>query len=174
MTARVAFGSLPLDDHDKIPGSFDAFRVEYMLTDEQRRFLDGQRVVRLATADADGRPHVIPICFVTAGATVYFTIDEKPKRRSGAPLKRIANMRENPMVALVADHYDDDWSKLGWVMVQGRAEVLDSGDEHDRAQARLRARYRQLDDMRIEGLPVVAIRIQHASSWGNLQPSQKV
>ena len=145
-----------------------------MLTDDQRRFLDGQRVARLATADAGGRPHVIPICFVTIEATVYFTIDEKPKRKSGALLKRLANMRENPLVALVADHYDDDWSKLGWVMVQGRAEVLDAGDEHDRAQASLRARYRQLGDMRIEGLPVVAIRIQHASSWGNLQPPQKV
>ena len=145
-----------------------------MLTDEQRRFLDGQQVARLATADAGGRPHVIPICFVAAGTTVYFTIDEKPKRKPRAALKRIANMRENPLVALVVDHYDDDWSKLGWVMVQGRAEVLDSGDEHDRAQASLRARYPQLDDMRIEGLPVVAIRIQHAASWGNLQLSNKV
>ena len=143
-----------------------------MLTDDQRRFLDGQRVARLSIAEAVGRPHVIPICFVAVGATIYFTIDAKPKRRSGAPLKRIANMRENPLVALVADHYDDDWSKLGWVMVQGRAEVLDSGDEHDRAQASLRARYRQLDDMRIKELPVVAIRIQHAASWGNLQPSE--
>ena len=105
---------------------------------------------------------------------MYFTIDEKPKRRSGVPLKRIANMRENPSVALVVDRYDDDWSKLGWVMVQGLAEVLNSGDEHDRAQATLRARYRQLGDMQIEGLPVVAIRIQHAASWGNLQPSEKV
>ena len=144
-----------------------------MLTDDQRRFLDGQRVARLATADAGGRPHVIPICFVAAGNTVYFTIDEKPKRISGALLKRIANMRENPFVALVADHYEDDWSQLGWVMVQGRAEVLDSGYEHDRAQASLRARYRQLDDMRIEGLPVVAIRVEHAASWGNLQTSEK-
>ena len=144
-----------------------------MLTDDQRRFLDWQRVARLATADADGRPHVIPICFATVGNTVYFSIDEKQKRKYGAPLKRIANMRENPFVALVADHYDDDWSRLGWVMVQGRADVLVSGDEHDRAQASLRARYRQLEAMRIEGLPVVAIRIEHAVSWGNLQTSEK-
>ncbi len=145
-----------------------------MLTDDQRRFLDGQRVARLATADAGGRPHVIPICFVAAGATVYFTIDEKPKRISGAPLKRVANIQENPFVALVADHYEDDWSRLGWVLVQGPAEILDSGDEHDRAQAGLRARYPQLRDMRIDGLPVVAIRIEHATSWGNLGISEKV
>lgn len=78
-------------------------------------------------------------------------------------------MRENPFVALVVDRYEEDWSRLGWVMVQGRAEVLDSGDEHDRAQASLRARYRQLAGMRIEALPVVAIRIERATGWGNLQ-----
>jgi PPOX class probable F420-dependent enzyme len=139
-----------------------------MLTDDQRRFLDGQRVARLATADSGGRPHVIPICFVAVGNTVYFTVDEKPKRKSRAPLKRIANMRENPSVALIFDHYDEDWGQLGWVMVQGRAEELASGDEHDRAQASLRARYRQLAGMQIEALPVVAIRIEHAASWGNL------
>lgn len=140
-----------------------------MLTDVERCFLVGHRVARLATADAGGRPHVIPICFVADGNTVYFTIDEKPKRKSGAPLKRLSNMRENPYVALVVDRYDDDWSLLGWVMVQGRTDVLETGDEHDRAQASLRTRYRQLEDMRIEGLPVIAIRIEHAASWGNLQ-----
>jgi len=144
-----------------------------MLTEEQQRFLDGQRVARLATADADGRPHVIPICFVTMNNTVYLTIDEKPKKKSTALLKRIANVQENPHVALVVDHYEDDWSQLGWVMVQGRAEVLASGDEHDRAQASLRARYRQLTGMRIEALPVVAIRIEHAISWGKLRTSEK-
>ena len=145
-----------------------------MLTDDQRQFLDGQRVARLATADSGGRPHVIPICFVVVGNTVYFSVDEKPKRMSRAPLKRIANMRENPSVALVFDHYDEDWEQLGWVMVQGRAEELASGDEHDRAQASLRARYRQLTGMRIEALPVVAIRIEHAASWGMLGTSEKV
>ena len=140
-----------------------------MLTDDERRFLDGQRVARLATADSAGRPHVIPICYVALGDSVYMTIDQKPKRKSSQGLKRMANMRENPQVALVADHYDDDWSRLGWVMVQGRAQVLDSGDEHDRAQASLRARYPQLVEMQIESLPVVAIRIEHAASWGRLQ-----
>lgn len=144
-----------------------------MLTDDQRQFLDRQRVARLATADAGGRPHVIPICFVAIGGTVYLTIDEKPKMKPGAALKRMANMRENPHVALVVDHYEDDWSQLGWVMVQGRAQVLESGDEHDRAQAGLRARYRQLVDMRIEALPVVAIRIEHAASWGKLGAAEK-
>jgi PPOX class probable F420-dependent enzyme len=139
-----------------------------MLTEEQRRFLDAQRVARLATADAAGRPHVVPVCYVLRGDAAYFTIDEKPKKRPGAALKRISNLRANPAAALVVDRYDEDWSRLGWVMVQGRAEVLEAGPEHDRAQASLRARYPQLAAMRIEGLPVVAIRIDHVASWGRL------
>ena len=140
-----------------------------MLTDQQRGFLAAQRVARLATADGDGRPHVVPICYALTGDSVYFTIDEKPKRRPGARLKRLANLRANPFAALVVDRYDEDWTRLGWVMVQGRAEVLASGPEHDHAQTSLRARYPQLAAMRIEGLPVVAVRIDHASSWGNLE-----
>jgi PPOX class probable F420-dependent enzyme len=140
-----------------------------MLTDQQRRFLDAQRVARLATADAAGRPHVVPICYALTGDTVYFTIDEKPKKKPAAGLKRLANLRANPFAALVVDRYDEDWSRLGWVMLQGRAEVLDSGPEHDLAQATLRARYPQLATMRIEGLPVVSVRVDRVSSWGRLE-----
>jgi PPOX class probable F420-dependent enzyme len=140
-----------------------------MLTDRQRRFLAEQRVARLATADAAGRPHVVPICYALRGNTVYFTIDEKPKKRPGARLKRLANLRENPSAALVVDRYDEDWSRLGWVMVQGRAEVLEAGPEHDLAQVSLRARYPQLVTMRIEELPVVAVRLDHVVSWGRLE-----
>jgi PPOX class probable F420-dependent enzyme len=139
-----------------------------MLTDQQGRFLEASRVARLATADAAGRPHVVPVCYALIGRTVYFTIDEKPKRRPGARLKRLANLRANPFAALVVDRYDEDWTRLGWVMVQGRADILDSGPEHDQAQARLRARYPQLKAMRIEGLPVVAVRVERASAWGRL------
>ena len=138
-----------------------------MLTEEQRRFLDVGRVARLATADAAGRPHVVPICYALSDGTVYFTIDEKPKR-AGRELKRLANLRANPAAALVVDRYDEDWSRLGWVMIRGRAEILAAGPEHDRAQASLRARYPQLLGMRIEELPVVAVRIERATSWGRL------
>jgi PPOX class probable F420-dependent enzyme len=140
-----------------------------MLTDVQRRFLAGQRVARLATADAAGRPHVVPVCYALIGSSVYFTIDEKPKKAPGARLKRLANLRANPMAALVVDRYEEDWSRLGWVMLQGAAEILESGDEHDLAQASLRARYPQLVTMRIEGLPVVAVRIDDVASWGRLE-----
>ena len=114
-----------------------------MLTSRQQRFLETRRVARLATADARGAPHVVPVCFAVADGTLYVTIDEKPKRRSGAPLKRLRNIAENPAVAVVADHYDEDWTRLGWVMLQGRADILSVGAEHARAQALLRARYPQ-------------------------------
>jgi PPOX class probable F420-dependent enzyme len=140
-----------------------------MLTDEQRRFLEGQRVARFASADAGGQPHVVPICYALGEGTVYFTIDEKPKRRPGTGLKRLANLRANPRAALVVDRWDEDWSRLGWVMLQGRAEILDAGREHDQAQGALRARYPQLAAMRIEALPVVAIRIERVASWGDIR-----
>lgn len=139
-----------------------------MLTDGQRRFLQAQRVARLATADAAGAPHVVPVCYALSGTTVYFSIDRKPKRDTGRPLKRVRNLLENPQVALVVDRYDEDWARLGWVMVHGRAEVLASGDEHDTAQALVRERYPPLRAMHIETLPVVAIRIARATGWGNL------
>ncbi len=139
-----------------------------MIANKQRQFLDARRVARLATADGAGQPHVVPVCYALDDDNLYFTIDEKPKRAGGARLKRLSNIRENPRVALVVDRYDEDWSRLGWVMVQGRAEVLEAGAEHDRAQGLLRARYRQLRAMRIEHLPVVAIRIRRAISWGDL------
>ena len=139
-----------------------------MLSDRQRRFLDASRVAHLATADARGVPHVVPVCFAIADGTLYITIDEKPKRRTGAPLKRLRNIAENPAVAVVADRYDEDWGRLGWIMLRGRAEILADGAEHARAQARLRARYGQLNAMDIEPLPVIAVRLERVSSWGNL------
>jgi PPOX class probable F420-dependent enzyme len=132
----------------------------------ERSFLATKRVGHLATANARGIPHVVPVCFAVVGDSAYITIDEKPK--GAAPLKRVRNILENPAVALVVDRYDEDWTRLGWVMLRGRGEILESGDEHDQAQALLRARYAQLRAMRIEGLPVIAIRIERATSWGNL------
>ena len=139
-----------------------------MLSTGQQRFLEAQRVARLATADARGMPHVVPVCFAFADDTLYVTIDEKPKRRSAAPLKRLRNISENPAVAIVVDRYDEDWTRLGWVMLQGRADILAGGDEHARAQALLRTRYAQLRVMAIEALPVIAVRVERVLSWGDL------
>ena len=139
-----------------------------MLTGQARHFLDHHRVARFATADPGGQPHIVPICYAVSGDSVYFTIDEKPKRLTDKPLKRIRNLQQNPHVAFVVDRYDEDWTRLGWVMVQGEAALLDNGEEHLKAQRQLKARYPQLDEMQISELPVIAIRIKRVVSWGNL------
>ena len=139
-----------------------------MLSDGQRRFLLTQRVGRLATADDRAVPHVVPVCFAISQGTLYITIDEKPKRVAGPALKRIRNIERNPMVAIVVDRYDEDWTLLGWVLLRGRAEILRSGTEHDAAQELLRSRYRQLAAMQIAEQPVIAVRLARVTSWGNL------
>jgi PPOX class probable F420-dependent enzyme len=138
-----------------------------MLSGPERRFVDSRRVGHLATADRRAAPHVVPVCFAVADAALYITIDEKPKQ-TGAPLKRLRNIAENSAVAVVVDRYDDDWRRLGWVMLRGPAEILAGGAEHARAQALLRARYPQLSAMDIAALPVIAVRVERVTSWGNL------
>lgn len=145
---------------------------ERALSESERRFLAARRVGHLATADRGGAPHVVPVCFAVEGDTLYIALDEKPKRRPAAALKRLANIGENPAVAFVADRYDEDWARLGWVMLRGRAEILAAGKEHDAAQALLRARYPQLRAMAIAGLPVIALRIARATSWGDLAAAE--
>lgn len=138
-----------------------------MLSEEQARFLASCRVGHFATADQRATPHVVPVCFVESGGALYISIDEKPK---GNPrrLKRLRNIIENPVAAFVADRYDEDWDRLGWVMLRGPAEILAAGAEHDRAQALLRERYPQYKSMALESLPVIVLRIERVASWGNL------
>jgi PPOX class probable F420-dependent enzyme len=140
-----------------------------MLSEQQARFLASRRVGHLATADARAVPHLVPVCFVVSEGALYITIDQKPKGDPRA-LKRLRNIIQNPVAAFVADRYDEDWTRLGWVMLHGRAEILEAGAEHNRAQAMLRSRYRQYQGMALDGLPVIAIRIQRVTSWGNLSP----
>ncbi len=83
-------------------------------------------------------------------------------------MKRLRNIAENPAIAVVVDRYDEDWNRLGWVMLRGPAALLASGPEHDRAQDLLRARYPQLVAMAIGHLPVIALRIARVTSWGDL------
>ncbi|HTV45529.1 MAG TPA: TIGR03668 family PPOX class F420-dependent oxidoreductase [Stellaceae bacterium] len=138
-----------------------------MLSDGQRRFLDSRQVGHLATADRHALPHVVPVCFAVDGVTLYITIDQKPK---GDPrrLKRLRNITDNPATAFVADRYDGDWRRLGWVMLRGHAEILEAGAEHDLAQQLLRQRYPQYRSMQLAELPVIALRIGRTTSWGDL------
>jgi PPOX class probable F420-dependent enzyme len=138
-----------------------------MLSEHQTRFLESRRVGHLATADARAMPHLVPVCFVVSEGALYITIDQKPKGDPRA-LKRLKNISENPNTAFVADRYDEDWTRLGWVMLRGPAEILADGAEHDRAQTLLRSRYPQYRAMALASLPVIAIRIARVTSWGNL------
>lgn len=138
-----------------------------MFSDAQRSFLDAARVAHLATVDAAGAPHVVPVCFAIADTTLYVTIDEKPKRRD-VPLQRLRNIMANPAVAVTVDRWDEDWTRLAWVMLRGRAEILHDGAEHDRAQALLRQRYPQYRTMDLAPLPVIALRIARVTEWGAL------
>jgi len=138
-----------------------------VLSDQQARFLASCRVGHLATADARAAPHLVPVCFVVSEGVLYITIDQKPKGDVRA-LKRLRNIIENPVAAFVADRWDEDWTRLGWIMLRGVAEILAAGAEHDRAQALLRERYHQYQGMALDGLPVIAIRIERVTSWGNL------
>jgi len=138
-----------------------------LITEAQRQFLNAERVARLATADAHGVPHVVPVCYALLDETIYITIDEKPKRHD-RPLKRLRNIGENAAVAVTVDRWDEDWSRLAWVMLHGHAEILEHGREHDAAQDKLREKYQQYRVMNLTELPVIAIRVQRGLSWGDL------
>jgi coenzyme F420-0:L-glutamate ligase/coenzyme F420-1:gamma-L-glutamate ligase len=143
--------------------------IPSVLGDEQTAFLVRQRVARLATADSDGKPHAVPVCFACARASVYVALDEKPKDVPVTRLKRVKNILENPDVALIADRYTEEWDLLAFVMVRGRAELLDPDtEEHIAAVKLLRGKYHQYETMRIEENPVIAIRPERAASWGAL------
>jgi PPOX class probable F420-dependent enzyme len=119
-------------------------------------------VARLATTDPDGRPHLVPIVFALEGETLYSAVDRKPKR-SGR-LRRIENARARPDVTVLVDHYEDDWTRLWWIRLRGRARVLDGGDEHDRALALLAEKYPQYRS-EPPGGPVLAIDVVEVRTW---------
>jgi len=119
-------------------------------------------VARLATVDGQGHPHVVPCCFALEDEVLYSAVDEKPKRTQR--LARLEHIRANPAVALVVDHYEDDWSRLWWVRLEGRARLVEDGPEWDRAVALLQAKYAQYRDRPPTGT-VIAVEIDRRTSW---------
>jgi len=124
--------------------------------------LTAARVARLATTDPDGRPHLVPIVFALDGDTLYSAVDRKPKRSS--TLRRIENARARPDVTVLVDHYDEDWERLWWIRLRGRARVLDNGKERERALALLTAKYPQYRDVPPDG-PVLAVDVTQVRTW---------
>jgi PPOX class probable F420-dependent enzyme len=140
------------------------------ITETEQQFILSHRVARLATADATGRPHVIPFCYAFDGVHFYFVVDEKPKRQTGRPLKRIRNLVENPHVALVIDDYSDNWSELAYVLVTGSAAIVDNEGEYTRALSLLRERYSQYREMNLVFATNALVRITPTKihSWGRV------
>jgi PPOX class probable F420-dependent enzyme len=136
------------------------------LTRSTSRLIRSARVAHLATADKSGRPHVIPICFVFDGKHFYSPIDEKPKRVAPRKLRRVTNIEANPKVALVIDHYDEDWQKLAYVLISGTARILFRGRRHATAVSLLRKKYRQYRRMAIDERLMIAITPKKIVVWG--------
>jgi PPOX class probable F420-dependent enzyme len=136
-----------------------------MITEEQAHFLDEQRVGRLATVDERGRPHAVPVCYAVLDGLIYTPIDEKPKRDAARPLRRVRNIAAHPDVCLVVDVYDEDWARLAWLQVRGRAALVEDGAERERAIAALRRRYPQYEAMRLEERPLIRITPERAVEW---------
>jgi PPOX class probable F420-dependent enzyme len=135
--------------------------------DRTREFIRSHRVARLATADSDGRPSVIPICYVFDGESIYSPIDEKPKSVAARRLKRVRNIEANPSVSLVIDDYSEDWSDLAYVLIGGLAWVIEPKDsaEHRRAVAALREKYPQYRAMAIDERMIIKITPTHIKRW---------
>jgi PPOX class probable F420-dependent enzyme len=124
--------------------------------------LTAARVARLATTDPDGRPHLVPIVFAVDGDTLYSAVDHKPKR--SRTLRRIENARARPDVTVLVDHYEEDWRRLWWIRVRGRARVLDDGEEHEQALSLLAEKYEQYRSQPPDG-PVLAVDITEVRDW---------
>ena len=137
------------------------------MTQPDTALLDQARVATLATVSADGRPHLVPVVFARDGSDLVTSVDGKPKR--GKVLARIENVNRDPRVTLLADHYDEDWSRLWWVRVDGKASIEAGGEDFDRALTALRDRYPQY---RLVGLPgpVIRIRVERTTSWVSSAP----
>ena len=137
------------------------------LSPEIRAKLEGARVARLATIDIERKPHVVPICFACDGSVFYSAVDRKPKREPGTQLARLKNIKETPHVALLADEWDEDWTRLWYVLVRGVATIVSAPAERKRAIQYLRAKYAQYDARMLPDdallLRITPVRI---TAWG--------
>jgi PPOX class probable F420-dependent enzyme len=152
--------------------------TDLVLTQSERVFVASARTAVLATTPSNGPPRLVPICFVldetSAPLRIYSPLDEKPKRVPNPhDLARVRDIAANPVVALLIDRWSEDWSALGWVRVEGRADLIEPGDpeteaEHAGAVSDLRAKYPQYASHSLELRPMIRIVVERVRSWGNL------
>ena len=142
-------------------------------TAEAQRFLEAHRVGHLATAGADAAPHVIPVCYALDDAALYFVADAKAMRGPARDLLRLRNLRANPRAAVVVDDWDEDWTRLAFVMVRGPAREITDAAAHAAALGLLRTRYPQYRAMPLDdpvAHPVVRIDPERVVVWRAAPP----
>lgn len=135
---------------------------------DARERLAAARVARLATAGDDRQPHLVPVTFAVDGDRVYIAIDHKPKTTTS--LRRLRNIRENPRVSLLADHYEEDWEALWWVRADGAARILEEGGQREHPLDALARKYEQYRQTRPDG-PVIVIDAVRWTGWSAKDPS---
>jgi coenzyme F420-0:L-glutamate ligase / coenzyme F420-1:gamma-L-glutamate ligase len=136
-----------------------------------RKRIEHSRVARLATVAPDGTPHIVPICFVCDWPVFYTAVDRKPKRVAAEKLMRVRNIEATPRAALLIDEYREDWTRLWWVLIRGRAEMLSprASRERSRALRLLRAKYPQYAaGMLRDDAPIICLTPERVTSWGAL------
>lgn len=133
--------------------------------EEARSRFAAAPVARLATAGAGGRPHLVPVTFAAAGDLIVTAVDHKPKR--GTDLARLRNLRAEPRVCLLADHYEARWEALWWARADGTARVVDGEEEEDEREAALDLLARKYPQYRARrpGGPVIAVDVTRWSGW---------
>jgi PPOX class probable F420-dependent enzyme len=131
------------------------------ISEMRRRVLEA-RLAHLATIDSDGRPHLVPVCFVLDDETLYSAVDRKPK--TSTRLRRLDNIRQHPAVAVLVDHYEEDWSRLWWVRLRGEARVIEAGRERDRGFGLLLEKYAQYREAPPDG-PVIVVSVDEWRGW---------
>jgi PPOX class probable F420-dependent enzyme len=141
-----------------------AGRANDMATlDDVKEILQTHRIGHLATADAAGAPHIVPVCFICDGQAIYSAIDHKPKRLTGYRMKRVRNIVENPQAAFLVHHYDEDWQKLYYILIRGAARILEQGEEYQRALNLLETKYAQYRERRLTENAGLVITIASAT-----------
>jgi PPOX class probable F420-dependent enzyme len=127
----------------------------------EREYLRSCRRGFLATS-AGVRPTVVPVCFCLKGDSIYSAIDRKPK---GPRLARLSNIMSNPQVAFLVDNYSEDWAGLSYLLIHGQAELVSGEQEAETARKLLRRKYPQYRQLKLDGRPILAIRIEKTKSW---------
>ena len=134
-------------------------------TEQELDFLSRMRVARLATTDSAGQPHVIPVVFATDGQKLYTPLDRKPKRIPPNQLKRVRNLLYNPKLAFVVDNYEEDWTRLAWLLVKGTGALVESGESYTKGIRLLEEKYPQYASMPLKDRPLIVITPSHVTSW---------